>query len=766
MTLECIPLLRNVGQFDSVNSGAQLIMSRFCLVYAENGRGKTTLATILSSLSSGNAALIENRQRLGSANSPHIVLTINGSSVVYQNGAWESQLPDVAVFDDAFVAANVCSGIEVESSHRQNLHELILGAQGVTLNTALQGHIAEIERCNRELRTQENQIPVSQYSGLSVDDFVSLPHEEGIDENIQTAERNLSAARSSDAIRQRDAFLTFALPTFDITAIEHVLSQTLPSLQAQTMQEVRKHLNNIGAGAESWVSDGMNRIHSGDIQSADSDECPFCAQDLNNSPILQHYEAYFSDAYSALKAAINEMGIGVKNAHAGDILAAFERAIRVAVECANFWRSFMDIPEVAVDTALIIRDWTTARDKILSTLRTKASAPLDPITLSDDTIAAIDAYNVHVSELERNFAELSACNAQIQIIKEQAADANLAVLQSDLVRLQATNARHSEPLNTVCNDYLILKERKRQAELARDQARAALDQYRQTIFPTYEEAINRYLGRFNAGFRIGSFRSANSRAGSSANYNVVINNIPVSLTANAGPSFRSTLSAGDRNTLALAFFFASLEQDQNIGQKIVVIDDPMTSLDEHRSLTTVEEVRALLNRVRQVIVLSHSKSFLCALWEGTNIALRSSLRINRDGAGSTLAAWDVNQDCITEHDRRYGLVNGYLDAANPAIEREVAQALRPILEQYLRVSFPHLFLPGSLIGRFLNDVCRPRLGQPNEVLLSQNVIELQELLNYANRFHHDTNSAWQTAAINDQELIGFVQRVIRFVSRA
>ena len=52
--LDRIQLLRNVGQFNSVNAGAQLPLSKFSLIYAENGRGKTTLAAILRSLSTGD----------------------------------------------------------------------------------------------------------------------------------------------------------------------------------------------------------------------------------------------------------------------------------------------------------------------------------------------------------------------------------------------------------------------------------------------------------------------------------------------------------------------------------------------------------------------------------------------------------------------------------------------------------------------------------------------------------------------------------------
>jgi wobble nucleotide-excising tRNase len=84
--------------------------------------------------------------------------------------------------------------------------------------------------------------------------------------------------------------------------------------------------------------------------------------------------------------------------------------------------------------------------------------------------------------------------------------------------------------------------------------------------------------------------------GSAISYSVLINAVAVPLaTGNPlGPSFRNTLSAGDRNALALAFFFASLERDPQRAQKIVVIDDPISSLDEHRSLVTIQEMRRLV----------------------------------------------------------------------------------------------------------------------------------------------------------------------------
>jgi wobble nucleotide-excising tRNase len=290
--------------------------------------------------------------------------------------------------------------------------------------------------------------------------------------------------------------------------------------------------------------------------------------------------------------------------------------------------------------------------------------------------------------------------------------------------------------------------------------------YRTAIFPAYETAINAYLVKFNAGFRLGSVTPVNNRSGSSCSYNVLINNVAVAITGNDGdPCFKNTLSAGDRNTLALAFFFASLDQDPQLSQKVVVIDDPMTSLDEHRSLTTVQETGRLLNRVEQVVVLSHSKPFLCAIWQEADKTSRAALKIIRNGTGSVLDTWDVNQDSITEHDKRHAAVSAYIRSQQGTNERAVAAALRLILECYTRVAYPVVFQPGSLLGPFIN-TCNQRKGTPSEILSESNIIELRDLLDYGNKFHHDTNAAWETEQINDQELLNFRERTLKFTSRS
>lgn len=766
MTVDRIQLLRNIGQFDNVSSGAQLACGKLTLIYAENGRGKTTLATILRSLSTGDANLVNERQRLGTQHPPHIVISrINSAAHMFQNGVWDNPLPHIAVFDDVFVAQNVCSGIEIETAHRQNLHELILGLPGVQLNTALLQHINAVEQHNRTLRERADAIPVAIRGTLTVDAFCALQADPEVNDKTEEAERQLAAARSADAVQRQDAFQPITLPAFDTVAINRLLARGLPALEVAAMAQVQAHFARLGQGGEAWVSQGMNRI--GPASAGEGREvCPFCSQDLHGSALIPHYQAYFSAEYATLKTDINTVLTGVNTAHGGDIPAAFERAMRTALQASEFWNRFsQDVPGIEVDTAAIARVWNAARNEVVSALRAKQASPLEASELSDGAKAAIAAYEVEREQIDLLSRRLQAANVAIAVVKERAAGANIAALTADLQNLNRVRARYSEPAAGLCASYLEEKRAKAATETLRDQARVALDRYRQTVFPAYQTAINDYLQRFNAGFRIGAVASVNNRGGSSASYNVLINDTPVALTAESGPSFRNTLSAGDRNTLALAFFFASLDRDPALADKIVVIDDPMTSLDEHRSLTTVHEMRQLCDRVSQMFVLSHSKPFLLGVWSNADRGDgRAAIRIARHGASSTLTAWDVTQDAITDHDRRHAVVSDYILNGGAATERETAQALRPILEAFLRVAFPAHYPPERMLGPFIQQ-CRQLVGTANEILSQADINELEALKDYGNRFHHDSNPAWLTAAINDQELTSFCRRTLAFARR-
>jgi hypothetical protein len=539
--IECIQLLRNIGKFDSVNSGAQLPFALLTLMYAENGRGKTTLAAMFRSLQSGAADLILDRRRLASQHPPHVVIsTSGGGSHVFQNGAWSNTMPEIVVFDDLFVSENVCSGIEIAAGHRQNLHELILGAQGVNLNTAVQTLVARIETHNRDLRALANAIPAVARGPFEVEAYCALQPVAEISELIVEAERNLAAAKEAEPIQRQADFTIYALPAFDVSAIETLLQKDLPDLDATAAAQVQAHIAKLGPNGERWVSDGMNRIAEASVEH-EEEICPFCAQGLEESALITHYRAYFAQAYEQLKIEIAQILDRVQTAHGGDISASFERAVRVAAQGEDFWRRFMEVPESAINTADIARQWKVARDGVIATLQAKQAAPLEKRALGADLVQALATYDVARHEVAARFGSLVALNPQIAVVKQQSAGANVVSLTSDLARLKAIAERFTPAVDAACRAFTVETTAKAATQAALTQARDALDQYRVTVFPAYETAINTYLQRFGAGFRLGSVTSVNNRGGSSCNYSVVINNTPVNLTAGAAGGRRSAI---------------------------------------------------------------------------------------------------------------------------------------------------------------------------------------------------------------------------------
>ena len=759
--LRNIRLIRNVGVFDSDTGAAVVDLNKLVLIYAENGRGKTTLTSILRSLATNEPSFVEGRSRLGAQNPPHICFNADGqpTNVMFQNGGWTRNLPHIKIFDDTFVDTNVHSGLNVEPQHRQNLHELILGDQGVTLNRDLESLVTANEQYIRDLREKADAFPLEILHDLQVDEFCALPQIDNVEDQIQDAERALEAAKNRDAVLSADSFNTITLPDFDAAGIVHVLSQGLSDLDSAAEAQVRTHIAGLGDVGERWVADGV-----GFLSRDNATDCPFCGQSLEAADLIAHYQAYFSEAYEALKSDIDAADSAVRIAHQGVAQTTLERTVGAIGERKQFWSRFTEIAISDIDTATILEDWNSAIAVVLAKLQAKQGSPLEEMELGERATDAFAKYTAHQAHVENVNQEISAANDAVKVLKETTETADTDDLETQLARLRATKGRYSPKGTALSTAYLATRQRKLASDEAREVARTALQDYRDQVFPALQVNVNGYLPRFNAGFRVDRVTASNRRGGSYCTYDVVINDSPVAVgntNSNIGElSFRNTLSAGDRNTLALALFFSSLDQSQNLADTIVVVDDPVSSLDDHRTAATIQCIGDLKDEAGQVIVLSHNKPFLCDVWRRSGYADCTTLEIVRGASGSTIRSWDPSSDTFTLHDQRHRLLQNYVQ--NPVSThspREVAQSIRPHLEYYFRVACPGECPPGTRIGQFV-DRCRQSLSGSAPILEANVYRELSNIVDYSNQFHHDTNQDYLTTTINDQELCGFVQRAL------
>ena len=108
--LEKFISLKNIGRFVDLSAKGDVLLRKLTLIYGENGRGKTTLCSILRSLHKNDSSLIEERKSLGCSDSIKCDIRIEGSNYKFSNNTWEKQYENFILFDSVFVHENVYTG--------------------------------------------------------------------------------------------------------------------------------------------------------------------------------------------------------------------------------------------------------------------------------------------------------------------------------------------------------------------------------------------------------------------------------------------------------------------------------------------------------------------------------------------------------------------------------------------------------------------------------------------------------------------------------
>jgi wobble nucleotide-excising tRNase len=260
------------------------------------------------------------------------------------------------------------------------------------------------------------------------------------------------------------------------------------------------------------------------------------------------------------------------------------------------------------------------------------------------------------------------------------------------------------------------------------------------------------LNRLNAGFTI-TQPAHNYRGGApNTSYQIIINDTSVQLGDAATPldqaSFKNTLSSGDRGSLALAFFFAQLECDPDRGSKIVVFDDPFTSLDAFRRSQTVNQIVRFAPASTQVIVLSHEPYFLKLVWDRAAALDRKTLQMARAGKRNTnIIEWDINEALQDSYIIDFNDLRRYYDDAE-GDGRDVVKKIRPVLEGYCRRVCRGEFAENDALGAMIEKI--RDAGEAHH--LASILADLEDINDFSRRHHHAGTVAGQNPVPDGNEL--------------
>lgn len=760
--LEKFITIKNVGRFRDYRAAGDVSLGKLTLIYAENGRGKTTLCSILRSLQSGEPAFIAERKTLATSDPASINIRFTGNNVRFSNGAWTLTHPHLAIFDSVFVHDNVYSGDYVEHEHKKNLYRVIVGSQGVQLARQVDLLDAQIREANTNIRQQKEVVNRYVPKGITLEDFLNMSQIENVEHKIKQKSDEIAiqkrAFEKATEIKSRELMGTIQMPSLP-NDFREILAKQIADVSIDAETRVRQHVaRKMDNQGESWLAHGLRYIKD--------NECPFCSQNIEANDLITAYRSYFNAEYESLKADVSRLEKHMESAIGDKSLYSVQQVVSGNKTLAEFWRQFFEvsIPEFPFEKTQ--ESFARLQRECEVLIQRKQTNPLESVIPGESFAATLTEIEQYQSAAESYNMAVASCNERIIAQKEAVStSSDLSALQKELFMLEASKIRFEAGVMEVCENYQNELNEKGRLERQKREAKQQLDQYCAEILQVYEQSINEFLDQFNVGFRITNIRHQYAGGTPSSHYQIVINSTAIdcgdSRTPAGTPCFRTTLSSGDRSALALAFFLVVLKQDAQIGEKIIVLDDPFTSLDRFRRTCTQQLIHQLVNTAHQVIVLSHAPHFLKLLWDGYSSSNIKTLQLAKAGGTTVIGEWEIEAETQSSYLRDFSiLLTFYRERRGDS--RSVARAIRPFLEAMLRSHFPGHFQQNEWLGDFIDKI----RNADSLSGLQHAKDDLQEIIainNYSKRYHHATNINADSEPINEDELHGFVKRTLKLV---
>lgn len=759
--LDRIIKIENIGRFENYSLRGDLALRQLNLIYGENGRGKTTLAAIFRSLVANDPNPILERKTAGCDAPAKVELRFSGVQrpiVFTEADNWSAVFSDFEVFDSVFVNENVYSGLHVAHEQKKRLYYFVIGAEGVDLAENVDDLDTEIRKTTRLIQEQGAKIERKIEWKGDVTDFVSLQEMTDIDAKIKAAQENVGVLRDADEIQKRSSLEQIDLPQYDVDELLALLGKTITDISQDAEEKTKEHLSRcVGVDNEKWVQQGLPHVKDG--------MCPFCGQSVEEVDLIRSYQDYFSAGYTSLKAEVAQKKKSLEEYFDEAILLRFRDVFSRNMALRSEWLEHISDIADGLDFDFFLKTWKTYFKHLSGLVVKKQNLPLDNVA-QDEAKSKTHALD---QELYRLVAEYNQwvveINRRIQEFKASIKADDLPEAEDKLKLLQATKIRFSAEIDSLCQEFVGLSEAHKKLQAEKEKARAELTTFVETIFRSYFDCINRYLEKFGTGFRLNEMKTSFAGGKPSTAYGLSINDVDISLgSANTEgkPSFKSGLSDGDKNSLAFAFFLAKLDNDPDIANKIVVFDDPITSLDANRKNCTKQEIIKIAQKAKQVIVLSHDPHFLKILWDDKGSDAKT-LHFSRKGRqSSSIDEWNIAVATQGQYFADYFRMVEFLENADEDL-RGVARCIRPVLEGNLRARFPHKFRADKWLGDFIGMIRDAESGDQLE-RMKMHLDALTAINDYSQKYHHQSNPNADNEVLVETELESYIKQTIKIVS--
>lgn len=696
-------VIQNVGLLRAFNTPNAPKLDKLTLFYGRNGRGKSTLTSVLRAARDGETATVLGRQSLGNGGAPPKVALVSAAgSVTFENGRWNTKGAPVEVFDTAFITDNVYAGELIELAHDRGLFSIIIGTDGVRLAKHLERFNAIAKTCATDLKDAETALADDVPSDMSKEEFFALGPNPDYAKRLDATERALRAVQQADKIAALKALEALSMPELPRN-LPAVLASTVADIDVSARNRLLEHFKrfDFDKKGEAWISYGVEHI--------DGDACPLCGRDdVDAEGMVTLYGQIFGETYKAHLATIATASIELEDGLGEDTRTGLAIQIAANAEAAGKWAEYIGVGEDLPDVSELGSHIANAHREGKALLDRKRSSPLDVIEAIEELGSVGHSLGAARELLDKYNAVVGMINEATKkaVAAGSTTEADVALARDKVKRRMA---RHDPGVQKRVDAYLAAKRRDQRARDMRTQVQKRLKKANEDAAAHYHQRVNHYLGRFGASFTISKITNSMQGNAGQSDYGLLIKGEKVARgrgrQADAIPTFRNTLSAGDKTTLALAFFLAKLDSDTRLNCKTLVVDDPLSSHDSHRRRETVNAIKNLCDRCLQVIVLSHDEFLLREVKRRCVGVPCVAFQIDFDGGDewSSARAVDLDKLCRAGHAKMVEELVAYVDHRLGDAD-EVVLKVRQALETHYRRSFAAYFAHDRNLGQIVRDI--------------------------------------------------------------
>ena len=705
-------VIRNVGVLRAFDTPGSPKLSQLTLFYGRNGRGKSTLTAVLRAARDGCSDTVLARQSLGNGGAaPEVTLIADTGNARFDKGKWTPKSAPIEVFDTTFIADNIYAGELTDLAHDRGLFSVIIGKDGVRLANQLERFNNINRKTAAELKAAETALGEDKPIDMGLDEFFALAPNPDYLKRLEDAERAVKTVQQADKIallKRLEELPVLALPG----EMAAVLASTVADIDTSARDQLLKHFGrfHLDKKAEEWIGYGLDHIHD--------DSCPFCGrEDVDQAGMVTLYGQIFGETYKAHLATVRELGGKVETALGEGTRNGLTSEVEANAEAARKWEEYVRLEKPSADISglgpLIADAHKTAKELCDE----KRASPLDRLEAAAE-LGQIKTKLTAAADLIKTYNEavVAINNATVKVAT--AAPTTLEAARASRDNVKKRIARHDAGVQKRVDAYFRAKKRDARARKTRTYIQKKLKEVNEASAAQYHVRVNYYLGRFGASFTISKITNSMQGNSGQVDYGLLIKGEAVSRgrgrQADAIPSFRNTLSAGDKTTLALAFFLAMLDSDKHIAGKTVVVDDPLSSHDTHRRRETVAAIKELCEkRCRQVIVLSHDEFLLREIERRCPTVTSSAFQIDYNGADEWSVASTVDLDllCRAGHAKLVDEIAAYVDSWTGSPD-DIVLKVRQVLETHYRRSYRGWFDADQNLGSIVRSINASGSGHP------------------------------------------------------